>query len=150
MSSAELMKYLKKGDDMKFPVYLHRAESGSFSGFVPDIEGCFFAGDNIDDAIADAFYAIDAHLEFQAEKGKTLPVAMPVEAHFDNVNCQGGYWAFVEIDLSKYDGRAVKLNITLPQNLLNKIDSYVELHRHFGSRSGFIAEIARRELKKNA
>lgn len=110
----------------------------------------FFAGNNIDDAIADAFYALDVHLEFQVEKGKTLPVAMPVEAHFDNENCQGGYWAFVDIDLSKYDGKAVKLNITLPQNLLNKIDSYVELHQHFGSRSGFIAEIARRELKKNA
>lgn len=135
---------------MKFPIYLHKAEGGSFSGFVPDIKGCYFAGDNIDDTIADAFCAIDAHLEFQAEKGKTLPEAMPVEVHFNNESCQGGYWAFVDIDLSKYDGKAVKLNITLPQNLLNKIDSYVELHKNFGSRSGFIAEMARRELQRTA
>lgn len=135
---------------MKFPIYLHKTDNGGFSGFVPDIKGCYFAGDSIDDAIADAFGAIDVHLEFQAEKGKALPVATTVEAHFANDSCQGGYWAFVDIDLSKYDGKAVKLNITLPQNLLNKIDTYVELHKDFGSRSGFIAELARRELLKTA
>ncbi|EMA4402894.1 type II toxin-antitoxin system HicB family antitoxin, partial [Escherichia coli] len=56
----------------------------------------------------------------------------------------------VDIDLSKYDGKAVKLNITLPQNLLTKIDSYVESHKEYGSRSGFIAELARREILKSA
>jgi len=135
---------------MKFPIYLHKAESGSFSGFVPDIVGCYFAGESIDDAIADAYSAIDAHLEYQAEKGQTLPEAKKIGAHIDDKDCQGGYWAFVEIDLSKYDGKAIKLNITLPQNLLMKIDSYVEMHQQFASRSGFIAELARRELQKTA
>lgn len=133
---------------MKFPIYLHKTDTGGFSGFVPDIKGCYFAGDNIDDTIADAFEAIDAHLEFAAEKGKSLPVATTVEEHFENDSCQGGYWAFVDIDLSKYDGKAVKLNITLPQNLLVRIDSYVDSHQEYGSRSGFIAELARRELVK--
>lgn len=133
---------------MKFPVYLHKTDTGGFSGFVPDIKGCYFAGDNIDDTITDAFEAIDAHLEFAAEKGKSLPLATTVEEHFENDSCQGGYWAFVDIDLSKYDGKAVKLNITLPQNLLARIDSYVDSHQEYGSRSGFIAELARRELVK--
>ncbi|HIE8756128.1 TPA: type II toxin-antitoxin system HicB family antitoxin [Klebsiella variicola subsp. variicola] len=133
---------------MKFPIYLHKTDTGGFSGFVPDIKGCYFAGDNIDETIADAFEAIDAHLEFTAEKGKSLPLATAVEEHFENDSCQGGYWAFVDIDLSKYDGKAVKLNITLPQNLLVRIDSYVDSHQEYGSRSGFIAELARRELVK--
>ena len=51
--------------------------------------------------------------------------------------------------MSKYDGKAVKLNITLPQNLLVKIDQYVETHREYGSRSGFLADLARRELQKS-
>ncbi|WLS79113.1 type II toxin-antitoxin system HicB family antitoxin [Erwinia pyri] len=135
---------------MKFPIYLHRAEGGSFSGFVPDIKGCYFAGDTIDDAIADAFNAIDAHLEFQAEKGKDLHEAQDISAHLQNSSCEGGYWAYVEVDLLKYEGKAVKLNITLPQNLLYRIDSYVELNKEYGSRSGFIAALARRELVKSA
>lgn len=135
---------------MKFPIYLHRAESGSFSGFFPDIAGCYFAGNSIDDAIADAYNALDAHLEYQAEKGNALPEAQEIAAHFENESCAGGYWAFVDVDLTKYDGRAVKLNITLPQNLLCRIDSYVEFNNEFSSRSGFIAELARRELQKVA
>lgn len=135
---------------MKFPIYLHKTESGSFSGFVPDIEGCFFAGDNIDTTIDDAYEAIDTHLEFMAEEGDPLPEAKDISAHFDDEDCQGGVWAYADIDLSKYDGKAVKLNITLPQNLLNRIDTFVEVHNEYKSRSGFLAEIARRELSKIA
>ncbi|PLY35370.1 hypothetical protein F164LOC_20755 [Pectobacterium carotovorum] len=131
---------------MKFPIYLHETQSGGFSGFVPDIDGVIFAGEDIDNAITDAYAAIDLHLEYQAEKGKKLPVAQDVKVHLTDGDCQGGYWAFVDIDLSKYDGKTVKLNITLPQNLLARIDHHVELNK--GSRSGFIAELARRELQK--
>jgi len=133
---------------MKFPIYLHQAERGSFSGFIPGIEGCYFAGDTIDDAIADANSAIDAHLSFQSEKGRPLPVARPIAEHASDEDCQGGIWAYTDVDLSRYDGKAVKLNITLPQNLLKTIDSYVELNREYGSRSGFFAELARREITR--
>ncbi|MGK3128700.1 type II toxin-antitoxin system HicB family antitoxin [Pantoea sp. C8B4] len=131
---------------MRFPVYLHRIEDNSWSGFVPDVEGCFFAGKSVDDALRDALNAIDSHVESLADAGKTIPKAAAIETHIHDEECQGGYWAFVEIDLSRYEGKAIKLNITLPQNLLSKIDSYVESHREYGSRSGFLAELARREL----
>ena len=131
---------------MRFPVYLHRTDSNSWSGFVPDVEGCFFAGSSIDDALSDAFAAIDAHVESLADAGKAIPKAANIEAYIDDEACQDGYWAFVTIDLSRYEGKAVKLNITLPQNLLSKIDSHVEAHREYGSRSGFLAALARKEL----
>ncbi|MDI9279808.1 type II toxin-antitoxin system HicB family antitoxin [Pantoea sp. EABMAA-21] len=131
---------------MRFPVYLHKTEDNSWSGFVPDVEGCFFAGKSVDDALRDACNAIDVHVESLADASKAIPKAADIETHIHDEACQGGYWAFVEIDLSRYEGKAVKLNITLPQNLLSKIDSYVESHREYGSRSGFLAELARREL----
>lgn len=135
---------------MKFPVYLHKAESGTFSGFIPDIVGCIFAGDTIDDALADASSAIDAHLEYMAEKGRDLPAAQDISAHIDDEDCRGGIWAYVDIDMSRYDGKAVKLNITIPQNVLTKIDEYVEAHREYSSRSGFLVELARREMQRTA
>ncbi|ELY4416484.1 type II toxin-antitoxin system HicB family antitoxin [Cronobacter sakazakii] len=134
---------------MKFPIYLNQADSGSFSGFVPYITGVFFAGATIDDAINDAYSAIDAHLDFVTEYGGPVPEAKKITAHLHDEDCQNGFWAFIDIDLSKYDGKAVKLNITLPQNLLVKIDQYVESHREYGSRSGFLADLARRELQKS-
>ncbi|EJF29218.1 type II toxin-antitoxin system HicB family antitoxin [Enterobacter sp. Ap-916] len=133
---------------MKYPVYLHQAESGSWSGFVPDIEGCYFAGDTIDEAIDDAHGAINAHLEYQSEKGRAVPVALTINDHKNDESCQGGVWGFVDIDITRYEGKSVKLNITLPQSLLARIDSYVSGNREYASRSGFLAELARRELTK--
>ncbi|MCW2483230.1 type II toxin-antitoxin system HicB family antitoxin, partial [Candidatus Symbiopectobacterium sp. NZEC135] len=68
----------------------------------------------------------------------------------DDEDCQGGIWGFVDIDTTKYEGKAIKLNITLPQNLLKRIDDYVSSNGEFSSRSGFIAELARRELLKHS
>lgn len=135
---------------MKYPVYLHQAESGAYSGFVPDIPGCYFAGETLDDAIADAWGAIDAWLAFQCEKNREIPAAKSINDHKDDPDCQGGVWGFVDIDITRYEGKAVKLNITLPQSLLGKIDAYVAQSSEYGSRSGFLAELARRELMKQA
>jgi len=135
---------------MKYPVYLHQAESGTYSGFVPDIEGCYFAGDTIDDAIADAYAAIDMYLEYQSEKGLDVPIAKTINDHKDDEDCRDGLWGFVDVDISRFEGKAVKLNITLPQNLLSKIDSYVMRNSEYSSRSGFLAELARRELLRHS
>jgi len=135
---------------MKYPVYCHQAESGTWSGFVPDLAGCYFAGDTLDDAIADAYGAIGTYLEYRSEQGQEVPAAGTINDRKDDADCQGGVWGFVDIDTSRFEGKAIKLNITLPQNLLVRIDRYVSSHGDFASRSGFFAELARRELLKNA
>lgn len=135
---------------MRYPIYLHQANDGSFSGFVPDVEGCYFAGDTIDDAMADAIVSLDTYFEYMSEKGNAPAEAKTIAAHIDDEDCTGGSWAYVDIDLTKYDGRATKLNITLPQFLLSRIDNYVNTHREYHSRSGFLAELARRELTKHS
>lgn len=56
----------------------------------------------------------------------------------------------VGIDLSRYEGHTTKLNITLPQFLLARIDDYVSSHNEYHSRRGFFAELARRELSKRS
>lgn len=133
---------------MRFPIYIHKTESGTYSGFVPDVIGCYFAGDTFADTIQDAAEAIDAHVEFTVDEGGSIPQAKSFDDYLNHEDCQGGAWAYVDVDLSKYEGKAVKLNITIAQNLLARIDRYVEKHREYGSRSGFLAELARRELAK--
>ena len=135
---------------MRYPIYLHQADDGSFSGFVPDVIGCYFAGDTIDDAISDAQNALDTYFEYMSEKGYTPDQAKTVADHLNNEDCPGGSWAYIDIDLTKYDGKATKLNITMPQFLLARIDEYVNSHREYHSRSGFLAELARRELAKHS
>jgi metal-responsive CopG/Arc/MetJ family transcriptional regulator len=52
-----------------------------------------------------------------------------------------------EVDLSQIDTTPVRLNISLPANLVQQIDAYA--HRHGATRSGFLAQAARQAMAQN-
>lgn len=57
-----------------------------------------------------------------------------------------GYFLLVEINMQQFNGRAERINITLPRRLLVKIDAFISEHPQFSTRSAFLAEAARRVL----
>lgn len=133
---------------MFYPAYIHSDFDGSASGFFPDVPGCFFAGDSLDDAFQDARDALTSHFEALLEMDEALPLPGNVEAHLENHpdNFTGGQWLLVDINMKQFDGRAERINITMPRRLLMKIDSFVSEHPQFSNRSAFLAEAARRVL----
>ncbi len=114
---------------------------------VPDIPGCFSAGEDLDNAIAMAREAIEGHLELLAQDQQQIPKASLVSVHAANPAYAGCTWALIDIDITRYLGKAEKLNITLPAYLLTRIDAYVQNHPEHKSRSGFLAEAALRILQ---
>ncbi|WP_312282844.1 type II toxin-antitoxin system HicB family antitoxin [Pseudescherichia sp.] len=133
---------------MFYPAYIHADADGSASGFFPDVPGCFFAGDTLDDAFQDAKAALTAHFELICEIGETLPGPGSIEAHLKNnpADFTDGQWLLVDININQFDGRAERINITLPKRLLTKIDHFVREHPDYSNRSAFLAEAARRVL----
>ncbi|MBZ6368697.1 MULTISPECIES: type II toxin-antitoxin system HicB family antitoxin [Enterobacter] len=133
---------------MFYPAYIHSDTDGSASGFFPDVPGCFFAGDSLDDAFQDAREALTAHFEALFEMDEALPLPGNVEAHLESrpEDFIGGQWLLVDINMKQFDGRTERINITMPRRLLVKIDSFVSEHPQFGNRSAFLAEAARRVL----
>ncbi|VYU11830.1 type II toxin-antitoxin system HicB family antitoxin [Metakosakonia massiliensis] len=133
---------------MFYPAYIHSDADGSASGFFPDVAGCFFAGDNLNEAFEDARSALTFHFETLCELGETLPTASPVEHHLQQQpeDFIGGQWLLVDINMNQFDGRAERINITLPRRLLSKIDGFVRDNPQFNNRSAFLAEAARRIL----
>lgn len=115
---------------------------------VPDIPGCFSAGDDLDDALAMAREAIEGHMELLAEDGVAIPVAQSITFHSSNPDFADCIWALVDIDVTRYLGKAEKLNITLPRYLLSRIDDYVKHHPEQRSRSGFLASAALKALQE--
>lgn len=133
---------------MFYPAYIHSDKDGSASGFFPDVPGCYFAGDSLDDAFQDARDALTAHFEALYEIDERLPSPGIVEEHLVNNpgDFTGGQWLLVDINMKQFDGRAERINITIPRRLLVKIDSFVSEHPQFSNRSAFLAEAARRVL----
>lgn len=133
---------------MFYPAYIHSDKDGSASGFFPDVPGCFFAGDSLDDAFQDARSALTVHFEALYEMEDMLPSPGVVEDHLQTnpEDYMGGQWLLVDINMKQFEGRAERINITMPLRLLLKIDSFVSEHPQFSNRSAFLAEAARRVL----
>jgi predicted RNase H-like HicB family nuclease len=130
---------------MRYPVVLHSDDGTRWGVTVPDLPGCFSAGDSMDEALESVVEAIDLHLEGITEGGGDVPAAHLVDAHRANPEFEGGTWALVEIDTSKYDGRAEKINITIPRRILAKVDDYAKSHGL--TRSGFLVQAAERAIR---
>lgn len=134
---------------MKFIIAIEPAtEDSAFGVVVPDLPGCFSAGETLDEAIRNAQEAIDLHCEVLIEDGHDIPVPGTIAAHQANPEYRGWIWAVVEVPVEQYFGPAEKIDITLPRLVLARIDAYTKAHG--ATRSGFLAEAARAAMQKGA
>ena len=130
---------------MRYPVVLHTDDGVRYGVTVPDLPGCFSAGDTLDEALESAREAIDLQLEGLTQEGGEVPVARSVAQHQSNPDLAGGTWALVEVDASKYDSRTEKINITIPRRVLNRVDEFAKSHGL--SRSGFLVQAAEKAMR---
>ncbi len=117
----------------------------AFGVVVPDLPGCFSAGDTLDEAIEKAREAIDLYCQIVIEDEGRLPIPESLSVHQANPDFAGWIWAIIEVPVERYFGPAEKINITLPRLLLAQIDEYTRSHGI--SRSGFLAEAARSAMR---
>jgi len=85
---------------MRYPVVIHKDPESVYGVTVPDLPGCFSAGDTLDEAIHEVVEAIECHLEGLLMDGEPIPTPQPVEYHQQNPDYEGGIWALVSIELS--------------------------------------------------
>ncbi|MDL4864529.1 type II toxin-antitoxin system HicB family antitoxin, partial [Halomonas elongata] len=103
---------------MYYPIAIEVGdEQYAYGVMVPDLPGCFSAGDTFDEAVANAREAIEGHLESLSEHGERIPTATAIEQHLSNDDYAGSVWAAVEIDMAPYLGKSHKINVTLPDML---------------------------------
>jgi predicted RNase H-like HicB family nuclease len=131
---------------MKFALALHTDDGVSYGVTVPDLPGCFSGGDTLDEAIEMAKEAIDGHYEILMEKGRDIPKPKTIAEHKTDPLLADAVWAIVDVDVSKYQSKPVRLNISLPEGLVKSIDEYAKAH-HL-SRSGFLAKAAQEAMKE--
>lgn len=125
---------------MRFPVVIHKDKDSDYGVTVPDLPGCFSAGDTADDALSNAVEAIECHIEGLLIDGEPIPRGRPIEHYRSRREFSGGIWALVDVDLSKLSGKAKRVNITLPERILVQIDSFAS--KTGDTRSGFLAHAA--------
>lgn len=123
---------------MRYPVVVHKDPQSDYGVSVPDLPGCFSAGETLDEALTQVVEAIECHLEGLLADGEPIPPPQEIEVHQTNRDYQDGIWAVVVIDISRLSGKTRRVNITLPERVLSLIDTYAAGRGE--SRSGLIAE----------
>lgn len=126
---------------MLYPVYIHKDADSAYGVTFPDFPGCFSAADEMADLPRLAQEAVEVHFD-----GEDLPITAPTapEDWQHDERFQGGYWMLVDIDLTRISTRAVRVNISLSESLVARIDDYAKAH-HL-SRSAFLALAAQHEM----
>jgi predicted RNase H-like HicB family nuclease len=130
---------------MRYSVAIHKEDDSCFGITVPDIEGCFSAGDTLDEALENTQEAISGHLEILADEGILAPKASPIDDFIGKPDYAGVTWAYIDIDVSAFLGKTEKATVTLPKLLMTKIDFAVS-NGFAKSRSAFLAESAMKAL----
>ncbi len=126
---------------MRYPVAIEPGDAKHAWGVtVPDLPGCFSAGDTMDEALDQAREAILLHVEGLLDDDEPIPAASPIEQYRNKRGFKDRVWALVDVDLSQLEDVTERINITLPRRVLNKLDAAARAAGE--TRSGYIAHLA--------
>jgi predicted RNase H-like HicB family nuclease len=128
---------------MKYPIAIEAGNDTTAWGVVvPDLPGCFAAGDSLDEAYENAKEAIAVWINTALDDGQAIPKAKTLAEHSSNKDFKGWQWAIVDLDMDQFDDKVERINITLPKRVLKQIDSFVSAHHGDKNRSDFLARAA--------
>ena len=121
---------------------VHKDPDSDFGVSFPDFPGCITAGGTIQEAIDMAKEALALHIEGMVEDGEAIPEPSDADAVMaDLKNREGG--AIVLVPAPEISSRSVRVNVTLPERLLKRIDERTD------NRSKFLAQAAERALTED-
>lgn len=122
----------------RYPALLHKASARAYGVSFPDFPGCISAGATPEEALANGAEALAFHAAGMAEDGDAFPKPTTLEAAKKGAD-RRGFWAVALVAVA-LPARSQRINITLPDDLISKVDAAS------ANRSAFIAEALRAKL----
>ena len=119
---------------------MYKAPDSDFSVSFPDFPGCITAGITLEDARHMAAEALAFHIDGMRSGGEQIPEPSTVDAIKADPENDGALLFLV--DVPDPPGRSLRINVTLPEDLIQAID------RTAKNRSRFLAEAARERLAR--
>ncbi len=123
---------------MRYPIAIETGtDTTAFGVVVPDLAGCFSAGDTLDEAISNAEEAAAAWIDAALDAGTAIPAPSSLEALARDPDYVGWTIGVITLDPALLDDSSERVNITLPRRVLKRLDAMARAAGE--SRSGFIA-----------
>jgi predicted RNase H-like HicB family nuclease len=126
---------------------VEKEPDSAFGVWFPDVEGCFSAGDTLDEAVANAAAALRQHVEALESAGHAVAAARSVDAVLRDKDVKASVKAgalLFAVPLLADAGRTVRINVSLDKALVDQIDEAASARGL--TRSAFIAQAAREKI----
>jgi predicted RNase H-like HicB family nuclease len=121
-----------------FPAIIEGGKKVGYSVYFPDLPGLASAGDTVQDTALKAEEALQFHLDGMLEDGEELPKPSNLDRLPRDPSIKEMARILVRAELPS--AKALRLNVTLPEDLVHRIDAFAD------NRSRFLAEAAARAL----
>jgi predicted RNase H-like HicB family nuclease len=126
---------------------IEKDADSAFGVWFPDVEGCFSAGDTVEEAFANAATALRQHVEAIESAGRPVPHPRPVDDIILDeevaASIEAGAILFA-VPLLADAGRTVRINISLDKALVDQID--IAASKRGLTRSAFLSQAAREKI----
>ena len=117
---------------------LRKDDNSDYGVDFPDFPGCVTAGRTLEEARRMAEEALAFHVDGMIAGGEAVPEPSDLDAIMADPQNRDAVGFVVRV--AAHPGRAIRINVTLPEDLVQEID------RVTTNRSRFLAEAARRRL----
>jgi predicted RNase H-like HicB family nuclease len=121
---------------------IHKDRDSDFGVSFPDLPGCVTAGETLDEARDLAAKALAFHLEGLEADGDPIPEPSSLETVMADQDNRDG--VAILVPAPSRVAKAIRVNITLPEDVLREIDAYAEANGY--TRSGFLALAAKKAM----
>jgi predicted RNase H-like HicB family nuclease len=122
---------------------IHKDADSDYGVSFPDFPGLATAGTDLDDAHHMAEQALALHIEGMQVDGEAVPEPSSLETIMSDRENRDGVAILVPAPAKAV--KAVRVNVTFPEDELARIDRYAE--EHGLTRSGFLLHAAKRQLE---
>jgi len=131
---------------MRYPIVIEPGtDTTAFGVVVPDLPGCFSAGDTLDEAMAGAEEAATTWIDAALDAGEPIPPQSSLAAVRGFPEYRDWTIGIITLDPALLDDTIERVNITLPRRVLRRLDARAQAAGE--SRSGFIAQLALEERR---
>lgn len=124
---------------------MRKERKSDYSVDFPDFPGCVTAGKTLDEARKMAAEALQGHIEVMLEYGEPVPEASSPEKIMSDPDNADAVAFLVSVHAKK--PKAKRINITFPEDILEKVDRYVGEHPRL-NRSQFLVRSAEQALQE--
>jgi predicted RNase H-like HicB family nuclease len=121
---------------------IHKEADSDYGVSFPDLPGAISAGRTLDEAREMAAEALALHLEGLAADGEAAPEPSSLEEIM--ADAQNKEAVAVLIAAPAAEVKSVRINVTMPADVLDQIDRYAEQQGF--TRSGFLAQAAKKAM----